>query len=149
MNEYIKQSIDSRRIAFTNSYELTEEFQQKINELFEKIEELGKKCNDVMDFEKKFAASSLNKEYTNLFTEIATNCKPIIPETIFDTNIKSDKEYLKDEVLSEAKYLAKDITMPARRKAREEFDKKLRDTPLGKIEQASNTISVFRRMFKK
>ncbi len=39
--------------------------------------------------------------------------------------------------------------MPARRKAREAFDKKMRDTPLGKIEQASNTASVLGRLFKK
>ena len=149
MDEYVEKSIEGRKMAFTNSYELTNEYKDKVKDLFVKIEELGKKCSDVMDFEDKFTASSLNEEYNNLFTEISTHCKPIIPETYSDSNVKSDKEYLKDEVLGEAKYIAKDLTMPARRKAREEFDKKMRDTPLGKIEQISNTASVFRRLFKK
>lgn len=148
MNEYVKGSIDGRKIAFTNSYELTSEYEKKVNDLFKKIEDFGKECNDVMDFETKFATSSLNEEYTNLFTEIAANCKPIIQE-VSNENVKSDKEYLMDEVASEAKYIAKNLTMPARRRAREEFDKKMRDTPLGKIEQISNTASVFKRIFKK
>lgn len=149
MDEYIKQSIEGRKMAFTNSYELTSEYEDKVKKLFVKIEKLGMKCSDVMDFEKKFMASSLNEEYTNLFTEISTHCKPIILKNYSDSNVKSDKEYLKDEILSEVKYIAKDLTMPVRRKEREEFDKKMRDTPLGKIEQASNTINVFRRLFKK
>ena len=149
MNEYIKQSIEGRKIAFTNSYELTSELKEKTDNLFKKIEELGKSCNDVMDFEIKFTSSPLNIEYNNLFTEIATTCKPIIPDTTIDSSVKSDKEYLASEVKSEAKYIINDITMPARRKAREEFDKKMRDTPLGKMEQMSNTVGVFRRLFKK
>ena len=149
MNEYIKQSIEGRKIAFTNSYELTSELQKRTDNLFKKIEELGNSCNDVMDFETKFASSPLSIEYNNLFTEIATTCKPIISNTTEGSSVKSDKEYLTSEVKDEAKYLIKDATLPIRRKAREEFDRKMRDTPLGKIEQASNTASVLRRLFKK
>ena len=148
MNEYVKGSIDSRRQAFTNSYELTSEYEKKVNELFKKIEDFGKDYSDVMDFETKFMASSLNTEYTNLFTEIATNCKCIIPEPV-ETGEQGKKGKVIDEIASDAKYLLDDITMPARRKAREEFDKKMRDTPLGKLEQMSNTTSVFKRIFKK
>ena len=149
MDSVIKQCIEGRKIAFTTSYEITKEYKKKIDDLFIKIEEFGKTCVDAMDFENKFMDSPLNKEYTNLFTEIATNCKPIIKEALRDENIPEDKEYLKQEVVSEAKYIAEDLTMPARRKAREEFDKKMRDTPLGKIEQASNTLWVFKRLFGK
>ena len=149
MNEYVKQSIDSRKIAFTNAYKLTDEYQKKVNELFNKIEDFGRECNDAMDFETKFSTSSLNQEYIDLFSEIATKCEVITRDETLDPTVKSDKEYLMDEVKSEAKYVIDDITMPARRKAREEFDSKLRDTPLGKLEQASNTLSVFRRIFKK
>ncbi len=39
--------------------------------------------------------------------------------------------------------------MPARRIARDKFDQKMRDTPLGKIEQASNMTYLFKRFFKK
>lgn len=148
MNKYVKQSIEGRKTAFSTVYELTDVYKKKVDELFKKIEEFGKDCTDAMDFETKFVTSSLNTEYTNLFTEVASNCKYILPPPV-ETDVKSDKEYLKEEVASEAKYLLNDLTMPARRKAREEFDKKMRDTPLGKIEQIGNTASVFKRIFKK
>ena len=149
MNEYVKGSIDGRRMAFSSAYELTDVYKKKVDELFKKIEEFGKDCSDAMDFETKFMASPLNTEYTNLFTEVSQNCKYILPPPVERDDIKSDKDELKEEVLSDAKYIAKDLTLPARRKAREEFDKKMRDTPLGKIEQLSNTASVFKRIFKK
>lgn len=149
MNEYVKQSIDGRKMAFSSAYELNDVYKKKVDDLFQRIEEFGKDCSDAMDFETKFATSLLNSEYTNLFTEVAANCKYILPPPVDNPDVKSDKEYIRDEVLSEAKYIAKDLTLPARRKAREEFDKKMRDTPLGKIEQISNTASVFKRIFKK
>ena len=148
MNEYVKQSIEGRRMAFSSSYELNDIYKKKVDELFKRIEEFGNSCNDAMDFETKFMASPLNTEYNNLFTEIATNCKYILPPPV-NSDVKSDAEYLRDEAISDAKYLAKDLTMPVRRAAREEFDKKMRDTPLGKIEQASNTAWVFKRIFGK
>lgn len=149
MNDVVKQCIEGRKMAFSSAYELTDEYKKKVDELFKKIEDFGKTCADAMDFETKFMASSLNKEYTDLFTEVSQKCKYILPPPVDNPDVKSDKEYIRDEILSDAKYLAKDLTMPARRKAREEFDKKMRDTPLGKIEQASNTLNVFRRIFKK
>ena len=148
MNEYVKQSIEGRKMAFNNSYELNDVYKKKVDELFKRIDEFGKDCSDAMDFETKFMASSLNKEYNDLFTEIATNCKCIIPKPV-EREVKSDKEQLRDEVISDAKYIAKDLTLPARRAAREAFDKKMRDTPLGKIEQARNTASILGRLFKK
>ena len=148
MNEVIKQSIEGRKMAFSSAYELTDTYKKKVDELFKKIENFGKDCTDAMDFETKFAASPLNKEYTDLFTEVAQNCKYILPPPV-ESDVKSDKQQLKDEILSDARYIAREATLPARRKAREEFDRKMRDTPLGKIEQISNTASVFRRIFKK
>ena len=149
MDSVVKSCIDGRRMAFSSAYELTDVYKKKVDELFKRIEEFGKTCTDAMDFETKFASSPLNKEYTDLFTEVASNCKYILPPPVDNPNIKSDAEYYKEEAISDAKYLAKDLTMPARRKAREEFDKKMRDTPLGKIEQASNTAWVVKRLFGK
>lgn len=149
MNEYVKQSIDGRKMAFSSAYELTDTYKKKVDELFKRIEDFGKDCTDAMDFETKFAASPLNKEYTDLFTEVASNCKYILAPPVDNPNAKTDAEYYKEEALSDAKYLAKDLTMPARRAAREEFDKKMRDTPLGAIEQASNTAWVVKRLFGK
>lgn len=149
MDSVVKQSIEGRRMAFSSAYELTDAYKKKVDELFTRIEEFGKNCKDAMEFETKFMASPLNKEYTDLFTEVSQHCKYILPPPVDNPDVKSDKEQLKDEILSDAKYIAKDLTMPARRKAREEFDKKMRDTPLGKIEQASNTAWIFKRIFKK
>ena len=150
MNDVIKQCIDGRRMAFSNAYELTDVYKKKVDELFQRIEEFGKGCTDAMDFETKFMASPLNTEYTNLFTEVAQNCKYILPPPVEgDTAGRSNKEAVMDEVMSDVRYAVKDATMPARRAAREEFDKKMRDTPLGAIEQASNTAWVVKRLFGK
>ena len=72
MDEYVKQSIDARKNAFSAAYEINAEMQKKIDALFVKIEELGTTCKDVTEFEAKFAASPLNQQYMDLFTEIAT-----------------------------------------------------------------------------
>lgn len=149
MDSVVKQSIDGRKMAFSSAYELTDVYKKKVDDLFKKINEFGEKCNDAMDFETKFAASPLNKEYMDLFTEVSQNCKYILPPPVDNPDAKTDAEYYRDEAISDAKYIAKDLTMPARRAAREEFDKKMRDTPLGAIEQASNTAWVFKRMFGK
>lgn len=149
MDSVVKSSIDGRKQAFSSCYELTDAYKKKIDDLFKKIDELGNSCTDSMDFETKFAASPLNTEYTNLFTEVSQNCKYILPPPVDNPDVKTDKEYIRDEVISDVKYIAKDLTMPARRKAREALDSKLRDTPLGKIEQASNTLWVAKRLFGK
>lgn len=73
MDEYIKQSIEGRKNAIGATYEVSAEMQKKIDALFSEIEKLGAKCKDVGDFETKFAASSLNQKYLDLFTEVATN----------------------------------------------------------------------------
>lgn len=148
MDSVVKSCIEGRKMAFTNSYELTDNYKKKVDELFKRIEEFGKTCKDSMEFETKFASSPLNKEYTDLFAEIASKCKCIIPEPV-EKEVKNDKERMKEEAISDAKYIAKDLTMPVRRAAREAFDSKMRDTPLGDIEQARNTASLFGRLFKK
>ncbi len=149
MDSIVKQCIDGRKLAFSSAYELTDVYKKKIDELFKRIEDFGNTCKDSMEFETKFASSPLNTEYTNLFTEVSQNCKYILPPPVDNPDVKSDKEQMVDEVLSDAKYIAKDLSMPARRKAREAFDSKMRDTPLGKIEQASNTAWVIKRLFGK
>ena len=60
MDQYVKVSIDSRRDTIFNSFNVNDKFKKKIDDLFKKIEELGKTCKDSADFEAKFAASSLN-----------------------------------------------------------------------------------------
>ncbi len=72
MDEYIKQSIKSRKDAFSMSFQVSEKMQKKIDALFLEIEKLGAKCKDVQEFEAEFSKSPLNQQYMDLFTEIAT-----------------------------------------------------------------------------
>lgn len=83
MDKYIKQSIDSRKNAFSASYEIDAATQKKIDALFGEIEKLGSKCKDVGEFEAEFAKSPLNQKYLDLFTEIATTstAKTTAPKT--------------------------------------------------------------------
>lgn len=145
MDESIKNSIKARYDAFEISYELTSDMKKEIDDLFDQIEEFGKTCKDAMDFETKFSSSPLNQEYVNMFTKVAKKCKV----KGLDINDESKAKRVAEEVGSEAKYLAKDLTMPARRKARMEFDSKMRNTPLGKIEQANNTFWLFKKIKNK
>ncbi len=71
MDQYIKNSIDARRNALSASYSIPTSMQKKVDNLFKDIEELGKKCKDVSEFEAEFAKSQLNQQYLDLFTEIA------------------------------------------------------------------------------
>ena len=72
MDEYVKQSIDARKNAFSASFEISTEMQKKIDALFAEIEKLGAKCKDVGEFEAEFSKSPLNQKYMDMFTEIAT-----------------------------------------------------------------------------
>lgn len=72
MDSNVKISIDARKNAILNAYELSEKSKKEVEDLFTKIEELGTECKDAGEFESKFAASPLNKEYMDLFTKLAT-----------------------------------------------------------------------------
>lgn len=72
MDEIVKASIDSRKNAITNAYELNDKQKKEVDDLFAEIEKLGSEAKDVGDFEAKFAASPLNQQYMDLFTKIAT-----------------------------------------------------------------------------
>lgn len=73
MDETIKMSIESRKNAIINTYELSASEKEEVNNLFSKIEQLGMESKDSGEFETKLAASPLNQEYIDLFTKIATS----------------------------------------------------------------------------
>jgi len=149
MNELVKASIDSRHQSFFAAYDIKDEnILKKIEELFKRIEEFGAGCIDSADFEMKFASSPLNQEYIDLFTLVAqTSEAKTIEHT--ENHVKSDAEYLADEVASDVRYVADDLTMPARRKARQEVYDKARDIPvLGEAMTAKQHFDFFSR-FKK
>ena len=151
MNDLIKASIEARKIAIFNAYEIKEQtIIDKIDELFNKINEFGESCSDSSDFETKFTSSSLNQEYINIFTEIATNCKQKELTIEDDESIKTDGEYILEDVTSEIKYQAESATQPLRRKATQEVFDKARDIPVvGEVLNAKQHIDFFSRFRKK
>ena len=76
MDKYIKQSIDARKSAIFNAYELGAGEKKKIDAVFAEMEKLGAKCGDAQEFEAELAKSPVNQKYLDLFTEIATNSTP-------------------------------------------------------------------------
>ena len=149
MDSIVKMSIDSRKQAFTNAYKIEDKnILNKIDNLFNRINEFGETVTDSTEFETKFATSELNQEYINLFTEIATSCSPITYESD-NSNVQSTKDYILDDAASEARMALEDISMPARHAARTEFDDKVRDIPVvGDVIQAKQTFDLFNK-FKK
>ena len=151
MNDLVKTSIESRRTAIFNGYEITDQnLINKIEDLFKRINEFGETCADNMDFETKFAASELNQEYIQLFTEIATTCPQKAQETVENREIKSDAQYVLEDVGSEIKYQVDSATMPMRRQMREEAERTARNTPVvGEIMEAKQYADLFGKFFKK
>ena len=65
----IQKSIDTRRAAFTDYYQLPAKALTKLDELFGRIEEFGAQFTDQTEFEKKFAESPLQQEYMQMFSD--------------------------------------------------------------------------------
>ena len=151
MNDLVKNNIDSRKTAILNSYDITDQtLLGKIEDLFNRINELGDGCSEIMDFENKFAASELNQEYIQLFTEIATKCTPIIRQTEESRHVKSDGEYIKDEIASEIRYQTRNATEPIRRQMRQEAYETARDMPvIGDILTVKQHVDLFSKFKKK
>ena len=58
MNEMVKNSIDARKNAIYNTYEITDDkLKKEIDELFDKIYEFGEDIKDQSEFETKFNSS--------------------------------------------------------------------------------------------
>ncbi len=137
MESMVKQSIAIRRDVFMNTYEINNDaLKNKIDDLFKRINAIGESAKDTMDFENKFMASPLNQEYNDLLMEVGMKCKA---KAIKDINFE---ECEKPTIMDDAKRLAK-------RRVRDKIDNKLRDTPLGKIEQLDNMRYLFKRFTKK
>ena len=149
MDESVKACIKGRLDAIYNAYEINDEdIKKKIVDFSMKREDLGYSCQDSMDFETKFA-SDLSKEYTDLFTLIVSSCPAKTIEHT-ENHVMSDAEYIADSAGVEARCMVDDITMPARRKARQEAYDAARDVPvLGEVMTAKQHFDFFSRFKKK
>ena len=151
MNDLVKSSIESRKNAIFNAYNITEQnIIEKIENLFKRINEFGENCTDNIDFESKFASSELNQEYIQLFTEIATSCSQIVRQSEENTNVKSDEEAILEDISSELKYQAKEAIQPIRSKIYQETYDEVRDIPIvGDILNVKQHVDFFSRFKKK
>lgn len=133
MDELIKNSIKTRKDALFNSYDIKEKsILNKIEDLFNRINQLGEKCSDANEFETEFANSSLNQEYLNLFTEVATTCKP--KNLSNNTDYSYDNSISGDEILEDVTDVIKDQADSAinytKRQVNQEVYDKVRNIPL-------------------
>lgn len=146
MDSYIKNSIELRKQAIFDYYEIkNKELLEEVEELFNRINELGHSSKDVTEFETKFANSELNTEYINLITEIAKKCK-LKKEHKAETFSKEDiKDYVKEEVKDQAKYLGSEAYMNTRSVIDREYGitDKIRRTPvLGTVWEIDNQTNI-------
>lgn len=148
MDSSIQMSIDARKNAFFNAYEITDQnILNKIEDLFNKINELGKESSNISDFETNFASSPLNQEYINLFTEVAMNSKPKDLTSHDYVEEKSTTDIVLDEVSSDLSYALDDMTHPMRREANQKAMDALRDAPvIGDILYAKQNIDMVNKI---
>lgn len=153
MDQYVKVSIDSRRDTIFNSFNVNDKFKKKIDDLFKKIEELGKTCKDSADFEAKFAASPLNQEYMDLFTELATagTVKPLDDKAKKEQD-QSMAEAVAEGVMSTAADNVKRAVLPTRASIHQKAYDEARKIPgVGEalhVKQYADLFGGFRRAKK-
>ena len=134
MNDIVKGSVESRKNAIYDNYDIKDEnFKKELDDFFKRLEEYAGGFNDVMEFETSFASSPLSSEYTNLFTKIMTSGQPPVKE--------------ENLVASEIK---EEINYQARRVSREATDRALRNMPVvGDVIQARQTMDLFNKFRRK
>ena len=119
MNEIVKQSIEGRKNAIFNSYDVSDKVLiDKIEDLFKRVMEFGEKFEDSSEFETEFAKSSLSNEYINIFVEIA--------KKEIDANKPTTAEVITDRIASEIK----NRVMPSRAVRADARDQALRSIPV-------------------
>ena len=139
MDNIIKQSIEGRKNAIFNSNEVTDKVMiNKIDDLFNRINDFGEKYNDVGTFESEFANSPLNNEYINIFTELAMKG--------VSNSIPSVGEMVADRVGTEIK----NSVLPSCAVRADRRDQTIRNIPIvGDIVDAGQKIDLFNKFRKK
>ena len=147
MDENIINSIEARKSAITDNYDLKGDLSTKFDQLFKKIEDLGKTAKDVGDFEAKFAASPLNQEYNDFFTEVAT--KNISLKNVAKSSGTSVGEMASRAVMDQAGSRLKQAVAPTRAQINQAAYDKARDIPgVGEAMSIKQHFDFFSR-FKK
>lgn len=153
MDQYVKNSIDSRKNALFATYDVTDKgILDKIEKLFAEITKMGEESKDAMDFEAKFAASPLNQQYLDLFTEVATKCQPKTAAPAVDTT-EIEKEIKQGVAAGVAESAADDVlrrVVPTRAAVHQKAYDAARDIPgVGDAMSVKQHLDFFGRFRKK
>ena len=150
MDQNVKTSIDAHKNAITSTYTLEGELKTKFDELFKKIEALGKTAKDSADFEAKFASSPLNQAYMDLFTEIATKNTATGLKGVESASGKSMGEMVAEGVMDQAGSRIKQAVIPTRAQVHQAAFDKARDIPgVGEAMAIKQHVDFFSRFKKK
>ena len=138
MDSIVKNSIDTRKSAIFNSYNVTDKkMLDKIEDLFRRINEFGEKFSDVGQFEAEFANNPLNSEYMNIFVEIA--------KKEVDASQLGVGEIVADRVGSEIK----NRVMPSRAVRADARNQAIRNIPIvGDVVDIGQKIDLFNKFRK-
>ena len=139
MEDIIKSSVESRKSALLNAYQIADkDLLEEINLFFKEVENLANSCSDYTEFETKFA-EDYQKEYTDLFVKAMNSNKT-------EEEKEKEKDSIAKDIASEA---IDDVVMAGRRKAYQETYDKARDIPVvGDVLNVKQHFDFFSR-FKK
>lgn len=140
MVKEVQYSIDARKNAILNTYEITnDKIKKEIDELFDKISEFADDIKTQEEFESKFSTSPLNQEYIDMFTKVATS-SPMVQDIKNQNNMAS---VVADMAKDDLEMAVESTSMPARRAARQAAYDVARDLPVvGDIMYAKQNIDL-------
>ncbi len=152
MDNEILRSIEERRNTLYGHYDLPPDERAKAEELFGRMEELGRGCTGRAEFETKFAGSQLGGEYNGLFPAFARHVR--LPE-----GTPSMEGHTRNMAASQAESVVrgqaerglKSVLVQAMPdEVHQCYTQGVYRIPvLGNILSAMNTADVFRRLFRR
>lgn len=114
MDSEILKSIQTKRKAIYDYYDLPPEERRRAEAIFTLMELLGKECRNSSEFEERFHTMTLNREYNNLFVEFTAYTKtPDNIPTKEDYAKQVTKDYTESIVLKRTEVKTRYVTFNA------------------------------------
>ena len=128
----MKQSIEARKKAIFDAYEVGEGEKKKVEAVFAESEKLGGSCKDAGEFEAEFSKRPLNQKYLDLFTEIAKTgkAKAAAPKMDKASTIKAVAGGAAAGIAESAADQAIDSAIPTRAAVHQEISDAARKVPV-------------------
>ena len=160
MNEYVKQSVNTRVDFFDKYYTVPEALRPEVDAFIEEINKLGEEAADAVDFENKFASSGLGERFNGLLVRCAPKAYKMTAEEKAHSK-ETAKEIFKEDRSRIIKEAAEDVVDYASVMVGEELAAKSREvmTEAGVFDEytkVSNAIDIateggrfLKKLFKK